>query len=324
LLEHNARPGRRYAEIQQMGAELRQLGDRIANATIEPAVAMVLSYDSRFAFQIQPNNPQLSYPGHFFQIYRALQRRNVPVDIVAPDADLAPYRLVIAPALHVLPARHAAHLERFVEAGGTLVVTARTGVKDEANAVVNLALPGLLADLCGIVIDDYDSLAPGETRALAWAIEDSPALQDGQSSAASVWCDVIRPTTAGTLARYQQGYYAGEPAVTTNHYGSGQAVYVGTMGDEQLWSVLAAWLLDSAHVKALLATPAGVEVTLRRQGEAQLLFVLNHTGQQQTVELGGDAEYTDLLQRSSIEHGMLSIAALDVAILQTRNERGLT
>ena len=51
---------------------------------------MLLDYDSRFAFQIQANNPNFSYPAHFHAIYTALHRRNVAVDVIAGSADFQP------------------------------------------------------------------------------------------------------------------------------------------------------------------------------------------------------------------------------------------
>ena len=127
---------------------------------------MLLDYNTRFAFQVQANNPDFSYPAHFATIHEAFHRLNVSVDIVPSDADLSRYKLVIAPALYVLPERLADSLRTFVEAGGTLLTTLRSGVKDEANAVVDMPLPGLLAELCGVTIEDYDSLPGSEEQGL--------------------------------------------------------------------------------------------------------------------------------------------------------------
>ena len=82
-----------------MGAEIKEVGDEILGAQVKSQVAMMLSYDSRFAFQIQPNNPRFSYPEHFHQIYRAFYQHNLSIDITAPNADLSSYKLIIAPAL---------------------------------------------------------------------------------------------------------------------------------------------------------------------------------------------------------------------------------
>lgn len=309
ILDHHARPGRRYAEIKQMGAEIKQIGDRLVGATLKPQVAMLLSYDARFAFQIQANNPQFDYTKHFQQIYRAFHARQIPVEIVAPTDDLSAYKIVIAPALYVLPEAVAENLKRFVQAGGILVVTPRTGVKDEANAVVNLPLPGLLAEVCGVEVEEYDSLTPEMSNTLDFTL---PALFAYAPVNIGVWCDVLKPTTAAVVAQYSRDYYAGRPAITLNQFGNGQAVYVGTFGGDNLYELLARWVLDLADVTPLLNVPAGVEVTERWQGAQRLLFMLNHTDRPQII-LCPEA-YHNLLDQRVLE-GEVSLAPYEVLIL---------
>ena len=310
LLDHDARPSRRYEEIKRLGAEIGKACEHIYGSTVKPAVAMLLSYDSRFAFQIQANNPQFSYPEHFHQFYQALYDRHVAIDIAAPIADLSAYKLVVAPALHVVSDAATKNLKRFVEAGGVLVVTQRSGVKDEANAVVNQRLPGLLAELCGVEVDEYDSLAPDMHNGLEFAL---PELASSSPVPVSTWCDVLKPNGATVVARYTQDYYAGKPAITLNRFGQGQAVYVGTLGHAPLYEALVEWLLDLAGVHPLLTAPEGVEVTERWQGDQRLLFVLNHTDREQEVAL--DGRYTDLLDGSATLEGAVTVAPRDVLVL---------
>ena len=111
-----------------------------------------------FAFQIQPHHPQFSYTGHFQEFYHAFHRRNMATDVVAPTADLTGYRIVVAPALHVVTPAIAENLVRFVAAGGVLILTQRAGVKDETNLVTDRRPPGLLAELCGVEVEECDAL----------------------------------------------------------------------------------------------------------------------------------------------------------------------
>jgi beta-galactosidase len=310
LLDHAARPTRRYEEIARMGKEIRQAGTWIRDSVVASHVAMILSYDSRFAFQIQPNNPQFNYAAHFHQIYRALFQHQIPVDVVEPTADLSAYQLVIAPALHVVSQAAADNLAGFVRAGGVLVVTPRTGVKDETNAVVELPLPGLLADLCGVTVEEYASLPADVSQALAFV---PPDLDRGQPPAARVWCDILAPKGAEILARYTDDYYAGRPAITLNRYGEGLAVYLGTIGDTGLYEVLADWLLDLAGVSQPIGAPVGVELAERWHGDRQLLFVLNHTDREQHVQVDGC--YINLLDGQAVRGNDVAVAAWDVLVL---------
>jgi beta-galactosidase len=312
LLDHDGGRGRRYREIQRMGAEIRRAGDEIHASDVRSSVAMVLCADSRFAFQVQANNPGFGYADHFQDVYRALHRRQVSIDVLAPTDDLSGYRLVVAPAMHVVTAAAAENLRRTVEAGGLLVVTQRSGVKDEANAVVDRRLPGLLAELCGVEVEEYDSLPPGAHN----RVEFEPS---GPASASPIvvgtWADVLAPTGAEVVARYTQDYYAGRPAITLNRFGDGRVVYVGTLGEAALYDALARWLLDLAGVPPILDVPDGVEVAERWQGDRRLLFVLNHTGQAQDVSL--DGAYVDLLSATDVQ-GTVTVAPRDVLVLRAR------
>ncbi len=311
VLDHHGMPGRRYQEIKQMGTEIAEIGNQIVGSQVKPKVAMLLSYDTRFAFQIQANNPQFTYPQHFHHIYRALHQRQISVDIIAPTDDLSAYTLVIAPALYVLPDAVAGRLKTFVENGGTLVVTPRTGVKDEANAVVNMPLPGLLAEVCGVEVAEYDSLSPTMRNAVEFVL---PEFSGQPPVATGVWCDVLKPTSAEVVARYCQDYYAGQPAITVNRYGSGQAVYVGTVGDTALYAAVSGWLLGQMALRPRLNVPAGIEVTEREHDGDRLLFVLNHTEAEQSIPL--EQTYTDLITGKTLAQGEYRLTARDVLILK--------
>ncbi len=310
LLDHDARPSRRYDEIKRMGAEIRKIGSAVQGATIRPQVAMLLSYDSRFAFQIQPNNPHFSYAEHFRQFYSALHEHHVPIDIAAPTDDLSGYRLVIAPALHVVTEAIARNLKEYVHSGGLLVVTPRSGVKDDANAVYEQRPPGLLSELCGVEVEEYDSLPPGVENRLTFL---TPELERADPVAGLVWCDVLKPTGTAVIARYTRDYYAGQPAITLNQFGKGHALYVGTFGGAALCERLAGWLLRLAGVQPLLSAPHGVEVAERWQGERRLVFILNHTDREQRVAL--DGAYQDLLGDGAPVEGMLTLPAREVRVL---------
>jgi beta-galactosidase len=311
LLDHDAHPGRRYEEIKRMGAEIKEVGDKILGSQVKSRAAMLLSYDSRFAFQVQPNNPRFSYPEHFHQIYRAFHQHNTSVDVIHPNADLSSYELIIAPALHLVTETIAENLKHYVETGGTLVVTQRTGVKDESNTVVNQRLPGMLTEICGVEVEEYASLSSHMQNSLQFTSSD---LADAPCVSVGILCDILKPISAKVVAQYREDYYAGRPAITLNRFGAGNAVYIGAIGDEQLYDILAKWLLKTTGLMDTFTTPPGVEVTQRMNGHTSLRFILNHNDSSQTVNL--DRPYTNLLNGMELT-GDVHVAPFDVLILDS-------
>ncbi len=311
ILDHDGQGRRRFAEVKAMGEQIAHIGGIIAGSEVRAKAAIVLSYDSRFAFQIQQNNPDFSYERHVGDYFAALHRANIAVDIISPEEDLAPYDLVIAPALYITEIEAVRRFETFTKRGGTLIVTARSGVKDHTNLVVDLPLPGLLAPLCGVEVQEYDSLLSGETRAIRFV---TPEIV--QSGRAAVWCDILEPTTAEVLARYDEDFYAGQPAVTLNRVGQGNVIYVGTIGDADCVQAIVRYATGLSGVEGLMETPPLVEVTARWQGERRLLFVLNHADSPQQVTLSDRA--VDLISQQEQE-GCVTLRPKQVMILRQLN-----
>jgi len=308
ILDHHGLPRRRYREVAEMGATIGRIGAEIEGSRFQARAAMLLSYDSRFAFQNQPNNPSFSYEALLATIYRALWKQNVGVDVVSPEVDLSDYDVVIAPALYVVEDDGAERLSAYVAGGGTLITTCRSGVVDEHNTMVDRPLPGLLADVCGIEVEEYDSLDGEMTLSIVAA-----NTLGRETYSARIWADVLELGEARVLARYASEYYAGRAAVTVNRFGDGQAVYVGTIADQQFWNRLMGWVCEQRHISAPLATPKGVEVTVREAGGARYLFVLNGTDEEQTVDVGdGGHDLIAGVNRS----GQVKLDALNVLILR--------
>ena len=308
ILDHDGVPRRRYREVAEMGAQLRKIGEHISGSQVRARTAMLLSYDSRFAFQNQPNNPGFSYEALFEGYYRALWKQGVGVDIVSPGSDLSAYALIIAPALYILDKSTAEDLKAYVEAGGTLLTTCRSGVMDERNVVVNQALPGLLAEICGVEVSEYDSLFDDDTVTLRSTSELGEAVFTSQ-----VWVDVLVSRGAEVLARYGSGYYAGQPAVTRHRIGDGEALYVGTIADQAFLDRLVQWVCQEQQIQSPLASPPGVEVTLRESDGGQFVFVLNGTQEDQVIDTGDGGD--DMIGGGTVS-GNVTVGPLGVLVLR--------
>jgi beta-galactosidase len=311
ILYHHGLPQRRYAEVQQLGSEFRALAPELDGSVVESEIGLLYDYDSLWALETQPHVAQgFGYADMVQRFDLALSRLGVNADVVGLDADWAGYEVLIAPCLHVLTAETAARLETFVREGGTLILGPRSGVKDEENAVVNELLPGLLRELAGCSVLEYDAFS---------AIPDLELCvrtPEGSVYRARGLAEMLAPERAARAwLTYAPAWhsYAGQAAAVENPYGQGRCLYLGTVLDDDGLAGLARWAARAAAVDCVAALPACVEVSRRVKGEQSYAFYLNHGAKPVRVKLARPG--TDLLSGQELEEEC-EIPGFDLAIVR--------
>jgi beta-galactosidase len=299
MVPHAGTATRTWREIVELGGELARLDD-VIGTRVEAEVALVLDWDSWWALELP------SKPSHDVQLldqvahwYRPLWERNLAVDFVHPESDLARYRLVIAPNLYLVSDAGAANLRRFVESGGTLAVSFFSGIADERDHVWLGGYPAPFRRTLGIVVTEFWPHVENEIREVTFA---------GGRYTCELWSDSIDLEGAEAVAVYDDGWLAGQPAVTRN----GSAWYVGTQLDAAAMDILVGKLADECGVAAPLDAPPGVEIVRRVGDRGSFLFFLNHGDREARVELGG--RYRDLLENLD-RAGELTLEPFGVAVL---------
>ena len=100
LLRPDSAPAPGLAEIVEVAREIAEAPE--VDAAPAP-VALVFDYASAWMWEAQPQGRDFDYRHLCLDAYRGLRRLGLSVDVVPPDADLSPYRLVLAPGLATLP-----------------------------------------------------------------------------------------------------------------------------------------------------------------------------------------------------------------------------
>ncbi len=271
ILPHSGNPGRRYAELKETIGRLTPVMKEFRGALSGAEGAVLFDYDQNWAMEIQPHHPDLDYIRQIQVYYDAFHKRNVPLDFISRERDFSGYKLIIAPLMYLMTPELEEKFESYVRGGGRLVLTMRTGVKNDDNVCMDeRELPGKAGDLLGIEVSEYDCLRD-ITRKVSWG--------DDSSLKALKWCDLITVKEADTLAEVADGWYGGTPVVTENGVGQGKALYVGTEPDEALADRLAGYLMEEAGLEPLASGRDGWELIRRRAEDRDYLFVLNHQGE---------------------------------------------
>lgn len=180
------------------------------------------------------------------------------------------YKIVYMPAYNIVTDAETEKIKEYVKNGGTLVLTFRSGTRDEYNRVRPMALPGVFKEIAGIEAVEFD--APRKPVKIYGEV----------SGSAEIWCDIIKPDTAKTICTYGSEYYKGESAVTVNEYGKGRVYYVGCDLDNDAMKELVRIIAKSANVETV-DTPNGVEVVKRDD----CTIILNHNENEVDTKIKG-------------------------------------
>ncbi|MEU1846170.1 beta-galactosidase [Micromonospora sediminicola] len=265
LVPHAGPDTKVFREVRRLGADLRALAE-VRGSRVDADVALLFDYEAWWGAELDSHpSVDVTYTDRLAALHGALWRAGVTADVVHPSADLSRYRLVLAPTLYLTRDADADALRRFVEAGGTALVTYFSGIVDEHDHIRLGGYPGAFRDLLGVRTEEFFPLRAGETV----------RLDDG--ARADVWTEWLHAEGAEVLAAYADGPLPGVPALTRHAVGAGAAWYVGTRLDDAATDRLVARLLAEAGVRPPVAAPAGVEVVRRRSADRSWLFVLNHT-----------------------------------------------
>lgn len=269
VLGQDGEPNPIQPEIAHVAADLTAAAPLLADTVPVADVAMLFSYDSRWAIDLQRHHKDFDPVKAFTDFYRPLRVQAQGVAIVSPEAGLTRYRLVVAPNLMVLTEAQAKALEAYVRGGGHLVLGPRSGMRDDANALWPQQQPGPLGALLGAQVAQY------------YALDESVGMIGSVTGKAAIWAEDIEPIAKDVrvLATYADkgGWLDGKPAIVTRTVGRGSITYVGAWLDPAAMAQLATGLLADANVKPLVAdADADLEIALRAGGGKRVLIAINH------------------------------------------------
>jgi beta-galactosidase len=196
--------------------------------------------------------------------HRPLYDAGVACDVVRADADLSGYRLVVVPNLYLTSEEAVRNLTRYVEEGGTLVMSFFSGIVDPCDRVHLGGYPAPFRQLLGLTVEEFHPLAEDASVGLS--------LGSG-----TLWSEEVRLEGAEAVERFTTGPLAGEPAVTRHRFGRGEAWYLATRPDPDATRALFDRVREAAGVSPVLpGLPDGVQARARETAEGRCYIVLNH------------------------------------------------
>lgn len=297
VLDHDGIPRRRFYELQKTGEEMQRLEKYIVGAENDAQVLLVKSYDNVWAHEIKRHTRGFNYNSLLYSFYKANADRNIQMSVGRDRFDK--YKIVYLPAYNITDEATVKEAEEFVENGGTLVLTFRSGTRDMYNNMRAETVPGPFRKLAGLTVEEFDAVR-------------KPVMLEGLGvqGSAGIWCDILKPDEAvKVLFTYRSEYYKGTAAVTEHAYGRGRVFYIACDLDETSCGALAGYVAEVSGVSpSYEKIIPGVEIIRRKKGEESYMMILNHTEQTQSVPKG-----YSLLNEKAFDG---ELAGFDVEILK--------
>lgn len=298
-----------YGEVAELGADFEKVAVALADTSPVAQVALLHSYDSRWAIDFQPHSRTYDQLEVLLDYYRPLRADRQSVDVVNAGDKLDQYKLVMAPSLNLIPPELAQKLLDYVTDGGHLFLGPRSGMKDQYDALNVQRQPGPLADALGGRVEEYYAL-------------ESPVPLSGQFGAgtASVWAEQLSAREGGAevLMRYgkSNGWLDDQPAMISGRLGKGRITYLGALVDADTMRKAVQWALDLAQLKPEFeALPDSVEVC-RRVGKEHTVFILiNHGAERAMVPI--PKGMISIL--GTVENGSVALPSQGVSILESES-----
>jgi beta-galactosidase len=277
LVDHDDTPSWKVGEFARFAAEFQRIAKFGFPRSTHPQVAIAYSFDSWVDSNASgPSSTTRQYfkPSYSDQVQAAFEpffRANIDTAIInIGHANLACYKLVVVPADYVMDDASARALREYVNAGGTVLMTAYSAKVDEHGQWFNTALPGRLSDVFGLKTN---------------AFYDSPTTLKLQLKGVFVETgvhhyEVLEPSTATVVARFTHPEDQ-TPAVTINRYGKGNAIYLATESNSSVITPLMSYLYSVAGIDPGPVTPDGVYA---RVVDGRTLYV-NTTGEVKMISI---------------------------------------
>ena len=323
LLSHDFQENATYREACTIGNEFARLGKHLVNLKKKNEVAVLVSNEALTAlnwFRIQEQAPGADAKSIYYNdvmrwMYDTLYHMNVECDFIWPESEnLEQYKAIVVPALYAAPDELLIRLKQYVENGGTLIASFKTAFANENVKVSHQVQPHILSNCFGVHYDQFTF--PKNVGLTGEVIPEKPDQKGNAHPAANVFMELLVSEGAEVLASYEHYNWKDYAAITRNHYGKGQAVYIGCMTDEEtLKSVYKAVLLEAGVEIPEYHYPIIVRKGLNDLGKTVCYF-LNYSG----MELEMPYDYKngiELLENTAVENGTaLQMPAWGVKIVE--------
>ncbi|MDI9340962.1 MAG: beta-galactosidase [Sediminibacterium sp.] len=181
--------------------------------------AFLWNYDNLWDLENQKQTTAWSTWKHRNTYTYAVKSTGAPMDFITEDDDFSAYPFMIAPAYQLIDQKLVAKWTKYVENGGHLILSCRTGQKDKNGHFFEAQWSAPIVSLIGadveffdMLVTDVNGVVKSSTKTFEW----------------NSWADVLNPRPGTeTIATYVDQFYKGKAAAVTRNLGKGTITYIG-------------------------------------------------------------------------------------------------
>ena len=305
LLSHDFRENSVYKEACDIGNTFKRIGTHLVNIKKTNKVAVLLDNNSLTGLSEFPleTTGDLSYNTVMRWLADSLFRLNIEYDMISSgERDFSSYDYLVVPALYSASEDLLTAISDYVQKGGKLIATFKTGFADENLKIYSDTQPHILNKCLGITYDQFTYP------------NCSIRCENGTLAKAREWMELVSCTTAKSLAVYDHYAWEDYSAITLNTFGKGKALYLSTMFDEQLLdNVLSDFITDIWRTS--ISSPVIIKRGTNDAGH-MLWYYFNYSKDEKTIEYEGNKGTELISDRHIDENVRLTIAPWDFLIIE--------
>ncbi len=269
----------------------------IAGSRYIADIAIVRDYDNDWDARIDMTHGKLLDISDM-GIFKASELTHSPADYLDLKDDtkmesLLRYKALFYPHPYIMTEKRAGLLRDYVKEGGTLILGARTGVKDMNGRCPMRLLPGLLRDVAGVDVFEYSNIGPNE--------EDIRFTLNGTELRAEGFTDYIRAEgDTDVLSVFETGDVKGLPSLTCHRLGRGRCIYAASAINAGTAEALLKYLGLAGPYNDIIAIGPETELAVRElENGRKALFLLNFDSREQKAVLKKEME--DMVTKDTVK-----------------------
>ena len=212
-------------EYVQVVNEMNQLRKQYSSKAKTPEIlqkrkaGLMWAFDNLWNLDRQRQTYQWDTWGHVQRYQQILHSLGAPVTFITEEDSFDDYEFIVVPAYEMVDEALVAKWKKYVEKGGNLIISTRTGAKDKNAHLWESNLSGIMNDLIGGEVEQFDMLPGGKTGSI---------VMNDRTYHWSSWGDLIKPYEGtDVLASYEDQFYKGTSCVLKNKIGKGTVWYIG-------------------------------------------------------------------------------------------------